>query len=187
MSCTTCRPDPLEQANIAREKPDIVASLLQGYEAWFPRRPIDSVLHASSNPPGITRRGPVTLTRQDWRGPETAWEPGEMGGWDVDVLHPGKFDIELVFVQGPPGAAHFDLAGTSAQAEIGPGSRTCRIENVELPTGPARLRAWIERPNGAGGRLSGDSASTQGIEELNRQDAKEDREKEKERSSKDNI
>jgi len=143
--------DPLEQNNIASKQPEVVTRLLQEYEAWF--RDVRSTRNFA--PPRIhlasPAEDPVTLTRQDWRGPETAWEPGLMGGWDVDVLEPRKFDIDLVFVQGPPGAAHFDIAGTTAQGEIGPGARSCRIENVEIPQGPARLRAWIDRPNGAVG------------------------------------
>lgn len=143
--------DSLEQKNIAGEKPEVVARMLKEYEAWF--RDVRSERYFT--PPRIhlasPLEDPVTLTRQDWRGPETAWEPGDIGGWDVDVLRSGKFDVDLVFVQGLPGAVHIDLAGTKAEARIGPGSRTCRIDNVELPQGPGRLRAWIDRPNGAVG------------------------------------
>jgi hypothetical protein len=143
--------DPLEQVDISGRNPEVVSKMLEGYEAWF--RDVGSTRNFA-HPRiqlGTTAEDPTTLTRQDWRGPETAWQPGEMGGWDVDVVRSGAFDLDLVFVQGPPGAAHLALGGTSALCEIGPGSRTCRIEGIELPKGPGRLRAWIERPNGAVG------------------------------------
>ena len=143
--------DPLEQVDIADGHPEVVSKLLEGYDAWF--RDVGSTRNFA-HPRihlGSPAEDPTTLTRQDWRGPETAWQPGEMGGWDVDVIRPGKFDLDLVFVQGPPGAAHFDLGGTTAHCEIGPGSRTCRIEGIALPQGPGRFRAWIERPNGSVG------------------------------------
>ena len=143
--------DPLEQNDIAEANPEIVARMLQGYDAWFADvRSTRNFAHPRIHL-GSPVEDPTTLTRQDWRGPETAWEPGEMGGWDVDVRRTGKFDLDLVFVKGPPGTVHFELAGTSARSEIGQGSRTCRIEGVTSPKAPARLRAWIDRPNGAVG------------------------------------
>ena len=140
--------DPLEQEDIADANPEVVAKMLEGYEAWF--RDVASTRNFA-HPRihlGSAAEDPTTLTRQDWRGPEANWEPGEMGGWDVEVVQPGKFDLELIFVQGPSGAVHFELGSTTAKGETGPGSRTCRIENIELPKGPAKLRAWIERPGG---------------------------------------
>jgi arylsulfatase A-like enzyme len=143
--------DPLEQKDIADANPEVVARMLQGYDAWFADvRSTRKFAHPRIHL-GSPVEDPTTLTRQDWRGPETAWEPGEMGGWDVDVIRPGKFDLDLVFVQGPPGTVHFELAGTSAKSEIGEGSRTCRIEGLAFPKGPSKLRAWIDRPNGAVG------------------------------------
>jgi arylsulfatase A-like enzyme len=143
--------DPLEQKDIAEANPEVVARLLQGYDAWFADvRSTRNFAHPRIHL-GSPVEDPTTLTRQDWRGPETAWETGEMGGWDVEVIRPGKFDLDLVFVQGPPGTVHFELGATSASSKIGEGSRSCRIEGVTFPKGPARLRAWIDRPNGAVG------------------------------------
>ena len=42
--------------------------------------------------------------------------------------------------------ARFELSGKEERREIGPGPTSCRLEGVELPPGPGRLRAWVERP-----------------------------------------
>ena len=76
-----------------------------------------------------------------------------MGGWDVEVVRGGTFDLTLLYVQGPPGVVRFEFAGAERRVEIGPGSRSSRIEGVELPAGPGRVRAWVERPGATVGAL----------------------------------
>ena len=140
--------DPAEEHDIAASSPDVVAELLRGYEAWFR----DVTAPRKSGPPrihlGSPRENPAALTRQDWRGPATEWNPGEMGGWDVEVVRPGTFDLSLLYVGGPPGLVRLELAGVERRQEIGPDSRSCRFEGVEIPAGPGRLKAWLERPAG---------------------------------------
>jgi arylsulfatase A-like enzyme len=141
--------DPLEQSDLARAKPEVVESMLRGYEAWF--RDVEAT-RQFAHPQihlGSPVENPATLTRQDWRGEATAWEPGEMGGWDVEVVGPGTYDLEIVYVQGRAGVLHVELAGVTTTVEIAKGSRTCRVEGFELKSGPARLRAWVDRPEGA--------------------------------------
>jgi len=67
------------------------------------------------------------------------------------VIRGGRFDITVLFVIGPPGVARVEFPGLELRGEVGPGSRTCRFEGVELKPGPGRLRAWVERPNGGVG------------------------------------
>jgi arylsulfatase A-like enzyme len=141
--------DPLEQVDISGSKPEVVAAMLRGYEAWF--RDVGSTRNFA--PPrihlGSPAESPATLTRQDWRGEATAWEPGEMGGWDVEVVGPGRHDLEILYVQGRAGVVHVELAGVKRTVEVAEGSRSCRLEGFELKPGPGRLRAWIDRPDGA--------------------------------------
>jgi arylsulfatase A-like enzyme len=141
--------DAREEHDIAADHPDIVEGMLQGYEEWF--RDVQSSRNFA--PPrihlGSTVEDPVTLTRQDFRGEATAWEPGEMGGWEVEVVGPGLYDLDIIFVQGRAGAVHVELGGITRSVEITEGSRTCRIEGFELKPGPGRLRAWVDRPENA--------------------------------------
>ncbi len=143
--------DPLEMTDIAVQKPDIVSAMRRDYEAWFR----DVRLTRDFAPPrihlGSPAEHPTTLTRQDWRGEATAWETGMLGGWDVEVVRPGLYDLELLYAFGPPGVAHVELSGVSRQVQIGPGSRSCRIEGFELRPGPGKLQAWIDRPGGVVG------------------------------------
>ncbi len=139
--------DPFEQADLADREPEVVAGLLQGYRDWF--RDVAASRHFA--PPRIHLGSPVedpaTLTRQDFRGDPALWASGTLGGWDVDVVRGGTFDLTLIFPVGPPGVARFELSGVEARREVGPGSRSCRFDALTLPAGPGRLQAWIERPH----------------------------------------
>ncbi|WP_435008150.1 arylsulfatase [Tundrisphaera lichenicola] len=140
--------DPSEARDIADRHPEIVASMLRDYEAWF-----DEVNSARRfEPPriylGSDLEEPVTLTRQDWRGEAFVKNSTEMGGWEVDVIRGGRFDITLHFDYGPAGQARLNLGRTEGRREIGPNATSCRFEGVELAPGPGRLRAWVEGPKG---------------------------------------
>jgi arylsulfatase A-like enzyme len=145
--------DPLEKQDVAGRHPEVVAAMLRGYESWF--HDVESSRHFE--PPrihlGSDAEDPVTLTRQDWRGEGIAREPDGLGGWDVDVVRGGRFDMTLLFGYGPPGTARFEVSGKEARREVGAGSTACRFEDVELRPGPARLRAWVERPRRLAGVL----------------------------------
>jgi arylsulfatase A-like enzyme len=70
--------DPLEEKNVAAEKPDVVESMRKGYEAWF--KDVSSTRGYA--PPRIHLGGaedPSLLTRQDWRGPKAGWSPNDIG------------------------------------------------------------------------------------------------------------
>ena len=152
--------DPLEQEDIAEANPEVVVAMLEGYEAWF--RDVGSTRNFA-HPRiqlGSTAEDPTTLTRQDWRGPETAWQPGEMGGWDVNVVRPGTFDLDLVFVQGPPGAAHLDLGGTSASVRDRAGLEDLPDRRDRATQGPRPAPGLDRTAEWSGGSLSGRVAST---------------------------
>ena len=65
--------DPAEERDLAARHPDVVARLRKGYEAWFQ----DVSATRGYAPPrihlGTPHENPVTLTRQDWRGPRAGW------------------------------------------------------------------------------------------------------------------
>ncbi len=140
--------DPLEMADVAGNRPDVVARMLEAYDGWF--RDVRST--RNFEPPRIHLGSPVedpaTLTRQDWRGEATEWEPGGLGGWDVDVIRGGRYDLEVRHAPGPEAVVQVELGGSSASRKVAQGSRSCRFEAFELRQGPGRLRAWVERPSG---------------------------------------
>jgi len=63
--------DPYEQTDLSEKHPEIVRELGKAYKAWFA-----DVGKAGYAPPriylGAEQENPVTLTRQDWRGPRAA-------------------------------------------------------------------------------------------------------------------
>ena len=139
--------DPLEQKDIADEHPEVVASMLRDYDAWF--RDVESTRHFA--PPrihlGSPAEDPATLTRQDWRGEADrlgARGPGRLGrrGRPPRPVRPRR-DVRRRPAGDRPRRAG---RGVKAQTEIGQDARTCRIEGVRLPEGPGTLRAWVDRP-----------------------------------------
>jgi arylsulfatase A-like enzyme len=140
--------DPLETADVAKGNADVVARMLEGYDGWF--RDVSQTRHfeAPRIHLGSPREEPATLTRQDWRGEAIEWEPGVLGGWDVEVIRPGKYDLKVIYALGAAGSVRVALNGASQRREIGPGTRLCRFENFELRQGVGRLQARIERPSG---------------------------------------
>lgn len=136
--------DPGEQKDIASAHPDIVARMRKGYEAWF--RDVSSTRGYA--PPrihlGTDFENPVTLTRQDWRGPEAAWQQDSLGYWEVKVARSGNYEVTLRTYPAPEaGEAHFRLNGVALKEPVAEGSTACKFVNVPLETGDGRLEAFL--------------------------------------------
>ena len=100
---------------------------------------------------GSPRENPTTLTRQDFRGEGVAKDPTSLGGWDLDVLGPGTYDVDLRFDPGPAGAVVVEVAGVPLRREVAKGATGFALADVAVPAGPTRLRAWVERGKSASG------------------------------------
>lgn len=137
--------DPGEKNNIAGEHPQIVKEMRHGYEAWF--KDVSST--RGYDPPriylGTKHENPVTLTRQDFRGPRASWNEDGLGHWEVDMRSGGKYDITLRFAKtSEPGSVVFKLGDVSLQEKIKAGISSHTFKNVELKPGAGRLEAWLE-------------------------------------------
>jgi arylsulfatase A-like enzyme len=137
--------DPAEMKNVAAEHPDIVAQMRKGYEEWF--RNVSST-RGYDPPPivlGSRQENPVTLTRQDWRGPRASWNPDGLGHWEVEVAQAGTYKITLTLWQDKtPCAARFKLGDVSWHQSVKQGAPECAFERVHLKAGKTRLEAWME-------------------------------------------
>ena len=101
---------------------------------------------------GSGREDPVDLTRQDWRGPEAGWAPRDIGHWEVDVLDPGPYRIELRFAKtAEPAKVRLELGEAKAEADVPKDAESAVFEGVRLPAGPGDLRASIEDAKGRSG------------------------------------
>jgi hypothetical protein len=144
--------DPLELKDIAAEHPDLVEQLRRGYEQWF--RDVGST--RGYFPPrihiGAPQENPVTLSRQDWRGPRAGWGTNSLGYWDVMVTRAGTHTITLHFpALEQNAAARFSLANVVLEEKLEAGAVECVFRSVYLKAGPAHLEARIlrnEKTNG---------------------------------------
>jgi arylsulfatase A-like enzyme len=134
--------DPGEKSDIAAAQPEIARKLRGEYDRWF----ADVAATRRFAPPkiflGTEHEDPVTLTRQDWRGPNAAWSPQANGHWEVDVRKAGRYEITLRFLQPVTGEVRFRLGGSSASQQIS-GAKEAVIQNVELAAGPGQLQGEV--------------------------------------------
>jgi arylsulfatase A-like enzyme len=139
--------DPFEQHDLASEHPQIVAAMRAEYEAWFA-----DVSRDGFDPPrialGTPHENPVTLTRQDWRGPDAGWTNAGLGHWQVEVKA-GRYDLRLRFAPIEADTpVTFRLGDVRLEAIAPAGATEWTFPGVALPAGPARLEAWLSPPGG---------------------------------------
>ncbi|WP_435019559.1 arylsulfatase [Tundrisphaera sp. TA3] len=139
------RDDPAEAHNLAATHPQEVAALLKAYEAWFADVTADPAHALPRIDLGSPRENPSTLTRQDWRGEGVVQDASQMGGWDVDVIRAGTFDLAFRFEPGPEGDLEIEVGGQTRRAKVADRAATSRVEGIPIPAGPTRLRAWVRR------------------------------------------
>jgi len=137
--------DPTEKTDIAGQNPDMVRKLRGEYEAWF----ADVSATRNYEPPkswlGTANENPVTLTRQDWRGPHASWEAGGYGHWEVDVRTAGRYDITVRMPNVDRARpVTFELGSVRQQKKAPGGIREVTLTGVELPKGPGRLSATLD-------------------------------------------
>jgi len=137
--------DPLEEKDVARDHPEMVAKLKQGYEAWF--KDVTSARDFKV-PPRIYLGAPqeelTQLTRQDWRGPQAGWGARSAGYWEVRVDRAGTYEVTLRFPKlAAAGKAQFMLGDTKAEKDVAIGDTEVTFGQVKLAKGDGRLEAAI--------------------------------------------
>jgi arylsulfatase/arylsulfatase A len=87
--------DPGEQHNVIDRHPQRAAEMKAAYEAWFADVSATRGFPAPRIVVGTRHENPVTLTRQDWRGPQAGWRTDGLGYWEVNVAQAGEYDITV--------------------------------------------------------------------------------------------
>jgi hypothetical protein len=137
--------DPLEQHDLAAEKPEMVAKLKADYDAWFSdvtgkrdyAKPSRIFL-------GAPQENPVLLTRQDWRGEGANWTPKGIGHWEVNVVASTRCEVKLRFEPlKADGEAVFTCGDVSAEQLVKAGANECVFKDIHFSAGPARLEAKL--------------------------------------------
>ncbi len=136
--------DPGEARDVAATHPEVVARLRGEYRAWY--REVSA--ERGYDPPrihlGSRRENPVTLTRQDWRGPRAGWAADSLGHWEVEVERAARYRITFRFgVANVQREAVVRLGGIEERRDVPAGAERYTLRNVILPRGPARLEAWL--------------------------------------------
>ena len=137
--------DPGETRDIAAANPQTVAAMRKDYERWF----ADVSATRGYAPPrihlGTQFENPVTLTRQDWRGPRAGWSEDSLGYWEVHVAEGGRYEIIVrTFPVPDAGEVSFQLNSAPLRQAVANGSTECRFAAVELRSGPGRLHASLQ-------------------------------------------
>lgn len=139
------REDSLESNDLALARPEIVARMSAGYEAWF--KDVTGARDYSVPPRidlGSPQENPVLLTRQDWRGARAGWTPRSLGHWEVNVRHTGDYQVTVRFrPAGQAGQVQIRLEGSSAQTEFTAEATEVRFNKLKFPEGKARLHAEL--------------------------------------------
>jgi arylsulfatase/arylsulfatase A len=139
--------DPLEQRDLAKERPEIVEEMRKGYEAWF--RDVGSTRPDNYAPPriiiGTRQENPVVLTRQDWRHIKgRPWAGNSNGYWELYTAFGGRYNIRLRFpATKQRGRATLEIADQQLTQDIDEGATECTFKRLALPRGDTRLQATL--------------------------------------------
>jgi arylsulfatase A-like enzyme len=133
--------DPLEQHDLAAERPDMLAKLKAQYDAWF----TDVTSQRDYSVPsriflGTEHENPVLLTRQDGRIAEGRPKPGEPVYWEVNVTKTVPSDVKAIFdAANADGEAILTCGNFSTRVPVKSGATECVFPKVSLPAGAARF------------------------------------------------
>jgi len=135
--------DPYEQTDLSDKHPDIVRAMGKAYKDWFA-----DVGKDGYDPPriylGAEQENPVTLTRQDWRGPRAGWRIDDLGQWEITVARPGTYTVIARFApRTDPATAHLRIGAVTVEQKVEPRATEIAFRDVKLPKGDARFEAWV--------------------------------------------
>ncbi len=136
--------DPGESKNIAGQKPEVVAKLRKETEAWF--KEVGETRGYA--PPrifvGTEVDNPVTLSRQDWRGPEAGWDRTSIGFWEVDVKAKGNYEVLLrINPAREAGEATVHLGMRDWKQKFEKGAEEVRLAGLAFEARKGRFEAHI--------------------------------------------
>ncbi len=137
--------DPGEKKNLIEAQPAIAAELKASYMAWFGDVTTTRGFAPVRFIAGTRFENPLTLNRQDWRGPKAEWKlPDAMGYWEISLAGQGAYDLEIRF---PPFAseakAEVKLGTAAGKVKIPAGARSAKVTGLKPATGPARVETIL--------------------------------------------
>ena len=142
--------DPFERADLAAERPEVVARLSDAYEAWF--EDVSTTRPDNWAPPrivvGTAHERTTVLTKQDWRdvsGP--GW--GTRGTWRLRTREPCELEVTLLFLEETAvGDVTLDLSGDVRTLQVNRAGRAIPLGVQPFPEGDVDLRVACELEDG---------------------------------------
>ena len=146
--------DPQEKNDLAASQPAVVTKMRKGVEEWFRSVAAERNFAPPRMALGAPQENPVTLTRQDWRGPKAGWDAGSIGHWEVEVAQAGRFDLTVRFAK-PAAAGEIDvrLGSFGGTRTFEAGAESATISAASLPKGPAQLAPLVKTGASEAGAL----------------------------------
>ena len=137
--------DPGEKEDLASDMPEQVERLQQAYYQWYEEVSATRGYEPPRIALGASEENPVTLTRQDWRGPLASWAADGLGHWEVRVENSAEYIVRLRFPQVESGGvATFKLSQVVQKQAFPEGASTVEFEPVRLEKGEFTLEATLE-------------------------------------------
>ena len=144
--------DPEEKNDLAADRPAVVSRMRKGVEDWFRSVAAERNFAPPRIALGAPQENPVTLTRQDWRGPKAGWDAGSIGHWEVEVARAGKYDVTVRFAKAKA-TGQMDLAIYKPLASLPfeAGAESVTVKDVTLPKGQTQLAPVLKTEAGETG------------------------------------
>jgi arylsulfatase A-like enzyme len=146
--------EPAEVRNVAEQHAQVLEEMRDGYRHWFDDVTTSRRDGAPRIVVGTAHENPVLLTRQDWRGPRAGWAAEDLGHWDLQVAAAGEYELTLTFAPSESKAIHLRVGDVSVERPLAPGQKSITMRPVSLPSGPAKLEAWLGEGDDSVGVLS---------------------------------
>jgi arylsulfatase A-like enzyme len=143
---------PGEEHNVIDQHTDMAERMRNAYDAWF-----DDVGSTRGYPApkiiaGTNHENPVTLTRQDWRGPKAGWREEGVGHWDVEFATAGAYDVTLRMpAVKRASTAKLQIGKLQKSQRIEAGAASVTFAGLQLPAGAHQVQGTIEGQGQAAG------------------------------------
>ena len=144
--------DPGEQHNVVESHPQRAAEMKAAYEAWFADVSATRGFPVPRIVVGTRYENPVTLTRQDWRGPQAGWRNDGLGYWEVEFAQAGSYDITVrTPAEQTARTVRLRIGQLEQTQPLAAQADRTTFESVRLEPGKYRVEASVERGQGRAG------------------------------------
>lgn len=138
--------DPGEQHNVLERHPQRAAEMTAAYEAWFADVSATRGFPVPRIVVGTRHENPVTLTRQDWRGPQAGWRTDGLGHWEIEVAQASPYDVTVrTPAEQTARTVRLRIGRIEQTQPLAADADCAKFELVRVEPGKYRVEAIVER------------------------------------------